>query len=145
MGLLRLVGGRSRRRHLRRLGLVTGKPYSAFGVSCVWHPTAVGTPDILKAAGQEVAVSGKGRTLLLTAFSKGNVSSDVATVHFTNGQTRQVTLSLPKELNSDCRWGCKEKMRNPLGPETGLRRSESGLIAPPSPAAAVRPGRGIAA
>ncbi|BCW35097.1 hypothetical protein StoSoilA2_11530 [Arthrobacter sp. StoSoilA2] len=80
-------------------GLVSGERYSAFGVSSVWHPTAVGTPDTLKAAGQEVLVSGKGRTLLVTGFSTGNVSSGVATVHFTNGQSRQVTLSLPNWLS----------------------------------------------
>ena len=84
---------------LAAAGLVSGKPYSAFGVSSVWHPTAVGPPDTLKAAGQEVAVSGKGRTLLVTGFSTGNVSSGVATVHFTNGQSRQVTLSLPNWLS----------------------------------------------
>jgi hypothetical protein len=84
---------------LAAAGLATGKPYSAFGVSSVWHPTAVGTPDTLKAAGQEVAVSGKGRTLLVTGFSTGNVSSGVATVHFTNGQKRDVVLSLPNWLS----------------------------------------------
>ena len=68
-------------------------------MSSVWHPTAVGTPDTLKAAGQEVAVSGKGRTLLVTGFSTGNVSSGVATVHFTNGQKRDVVLSLPNWLS----------------------------------------------
>ncbi|MFE4082250.1 NPCBM/NEW2 domain-containing protein [Paenarthrobacter sp. YIM B13468] len=84
---------------LAAAGLGSGERYSAFGVSSVWHPTAVGTPDTLKAAGQEVAVSGKGRTLLVTGFSTGNVSSGVATVHFTNGQSRQVTLSLPNWLS----------------------------------------------
>ena len=80
---------------LAAAGLVSGSSYSAFGVSSVWHPTAVGTPDTLKAAGQEVALSGRGRTLLVTGFSTGNVSSGVATVHFTNGQSRTVTISLP--------------------------------------------------
>lgn len=84
---------------LAAAGLVSGERYSAFGVSSVWHPTAVGTPDTLKAAGQEVAVSGKGRTLLVTGFSTGNVSSGVATVHFTNGQKRDVVLSLPNWLS----------------------------------------------
>ncbi|MBU8866613.1 NPCBM/NEW2 domain-containing protein [Paenarthrobacter aromaticivorans] len=84
---------------LAAAGFGSGERYSAFGVSSVWHPTAVGTPDTLKAAGQEVAVSGKGRTLLVTGFSTGNVSSGVATVHFTNGQSRQVTLSLPNWLS----------------------------------------------
>ena len=80
---------------LAAAGLGSGKPYSAFGVSSVWHPTAVGTPDTLKAAGQEVALSGRGRTLLVTGFSTGSVTSGVATVHFTNGQSRTVTISLP--------------------------------------------------
>ncbi|TVU66761.1 hypothetical protein FQP90_01050 [Paenarthrobacter nitroguajacolicus] len=80
---------------LAAAGLVSGSSYSAFGVSSVWHPTAVGTPDTVKAAGQEVALSGRGRTLLVTGFSTGNVSSGVATVHFTNGQKRDVVLSLP--------------------------------------------------
>lgn len=80
---------------LAAAGLVSGKPYSAFGVSSVWHPTAVGTPDTLKAAGQEVALSARGRTLLVTGFSTGSVTSGVATVHFTNGQSRTVTISLP--------------------------------------------------
>ncbi|MFJ5955365.1 hypothetical protein ACIQC5_05330 [Paenarthrobacter sp. NPDC092416] len=83
---------------LAAAGLVSGERYSAFGVSSVWHPTAVGTPDTLKAAGQEVAVSGKGRTLLVTGFSTGSVSSGVATVHFTNGQKRDVVLALPNWL-----------------------------------------------
>ena len=59
----------------------------------------MGTPDTLKAAGQEVLVSGKGRTLLVTGFSTGSVSSGVATVHFTNGQKRDVVLSLPNWLS----------------------------------------------
>ncbi|BCW51082.1 NPCBM/NEW2 domain-containing protein [Arthrobacter sp. StoSoilB13] len=84
---------------LAEAGLGSGERYSAFGVSSVWHPTAVGTPDTLKAAGQEVLVSGKGRTLLVTGFSTGNVSSGVATVHFTNGQKRDVVLSLPNCLS----------------------------------------------
>ena len=80
-------------------GLVRGRPYSAFGVQSVWHSSVVGTPDTLKAAGQEVAVSGRGRTLLVTRFSTGGVSSGIATVHFTNGQSRQVTLNLPNWLS----------------------------------------------
>ncbi len=80
---------------LAAAGLGSGAPYSAFGVSSVWHPTPVGTPDTVKAAGQEVALSGRGRTLLVTGFSTGNVSSGVATVHFTNGQSRTVTVALP--------------------------------------------------
>ncbi|MCD4852604.1 NPCBM/NEW2 domain-containing protein [Arthrobacter sp. AK01] len=80
---------------LAAAGLVSGESYSAFGMSSVWHPTAVGTPDTVKAAGQEVALSGRGRTLLVTGFSTGNVSSGVATVHFTNGQSRTVTIALP--------------------------------------------------
>ena len=79
-------------------GLVSGSSYSAFGVSSVWHPSAVGTPDTVKAAGQEVAVSGRGRTLVVTGFSTGSVSSGTATVHFTNGQSRTVVLSLPNWL-----------------------------------------------
>lgn len=83
---------------LAAAGLVSGKPYLAFGVSSIWHPAAVGTPDTLKAAGQEVAVSGRGRTLLVTGFSTGGVSSGIATLHFTNGQSRQITLNLPNWL-----------------------------------------------
>ncbi|MFJ5955356.1 NPCBM/NEW2 domain-containing protein [Paenarthrobacter sp. NPDC092416] len=84
---------------LMAAGLVSGQAYSAFGVKSVWHSSAVGTPDTLKAAGQEVALSGRGRTLLVTGFSTGNVSSGLATVHFTNGQSRQVTLNLPNWLS----------------------------------------------
>lgn len=80
-------------------GLVTGEDYSAFGVQSMWHPTAVGTPDTLKSAGQELALSGQGRTLLVTGFSTGNVSSGVATVHFTNGRSKQVTITLPNWQN----------------------------------------------
>ena len=76
-------------------GLTSGKPYSAFGVTSVWHPNPVGTADTLKAAGQQLAISGQGRTLLVTGFSTGAVSSGVATVHFTNGMTKKVTLALP--------------------------------------------------
>ncbi|WP_139146563.1 NPCBM/NEW2 domain-containing protein [Arthrobacter sp. SW1] len=80
---------------LAEAGLVSGQRYSAFGVESVWHPNAVGTPDTLKAAGQELAISGQGRTLLVTGFSTGKVCSGVATVHFTNGMSKKVTITLP--------------------------------------------------
>src|SRR5690606_17547334 len=51
---------------LDEAGLKVGEKAKAFGVDIDWHPTAVGIPDAIKAAGQSVALSGEGDSLIVT-------------------------------------------------------------------------------
>lgn len=80
---------------LAEAGLVTGQSISPFGIELPWHPTPVGTPDTVKAAGQELALSGRGRSLVVVGFSTGVVSSGTATVHYADGSSGEVDITLP--------------------------------------------------
>lgn len=81
---------------LAEAGLVTGEELTAFGVTLPWHPTPVGTPDTVKAAGQELALRGSGRTLLVVGFATGDGdASGTAVVHYTDGVSEEVEIALP--------------------------------------------------
>ncbi|MGX5697835.1 NPCBM/NEW2 domain-containing protein [Agromyces soli] len=81
---------------LAEAGLVTGQQLTAFGVTLPWHATPVGTPDTVKAAGQELAISGSGRTLVVVGFATGDAdASGTITVHYTNGKSEELELTLP--------------------------------------------------
>lgn len=82
-------------------GLEIGVPVTAYGTSVDWHPNAVGTPDSLKAAGQEVALSGDAEALVLLGFSVGGDTSGIATVHYQDGTSEDVELSLPEWSTTD--------------------------------------------
>ena len=76
-------------------GLAVGAKATAFGAEMDWHPTAVGTPDAIKAAGQQVSLAGEGDELLVAGFSAGTATSGTATVHYQDGTSEQVEISLP--------------------------------------------------
>jgi hypothetical protein len=76
-------------------GLSVGEKTSAFGAELDWHPTAIGTPDALKVAGQQVSLEGEGDELVVAGFSAGTATSGTATVHYQDGTSQQVQLSLP--------------------------------------------------
>lgn len=76
-------------------GLVVGETVTAFGVELDWHPTAVGTPDAIKAAGQELSLEGEGDSLVVAGFSVGTAAPRTATVHYQDGTSEDVQLSLP--------------------------------------------------
>jgi len=76
-------------------GLTVGEKAIAFGAELDWHPTAVGTPDAVKVAGQQVSLQGEGDELIVAGFSSGTASSGTATVHYVDGTTQQVRLTLP--------------------------------------------------
>ncbi|MBW9093019.1 NPCBM/NEW2 domain-containing protein [Microbacterium jejuense] len=76
-------------------GLAVGEKAAAFGAELDWHPTAVGTPDAIKVAGQQVSLEGEGDELIVAGFSAGAATSGTATVHYQDGTSEQVQLSLP--------------------------------------------------
>ena len=76
-------------------GLRIGATASAFGSDIDWHPTAVGTPDAIKASGQQVALNGEGDELIVAGFSSGTATSGTATVHYQDGTTAEIEISLP--------------------------------------------------
>ncbi|MFC4137614.1 MULTISPECIES: NPCBM/NEW2 domain-containing protein [unclassified Microbacterium] len=76
-------------------GLVVGEKATAFGTEIDWHPTAVGTPDAVKSAGQQVALNGEGDSLVITGFSAGTAAEGTATVHYQDGTSEQVAVALP--------------------------------------------------
>ncbi|MFK4836960.1 NPCBM/NEW2 domain-containing protein [Microbacterium sp. ZW T2_14] len=80
---------------LAHAGLSVGEKATAFGHPLDWHPTAVGTPDAIKAAGQHVSLVGEGDELIVAGFSTGTASAGGATVHYQDGSSEQVQLSLP--------------------------------------------------
>lgn len=80
---------------LAAAGLEVGEPVTAFGTQVDWHPNAVGTPDGVKAAGQEVALPGDAEALVVVGFSAGATNAGTATVHYQDGTSEDVALSLP--------------------------------------------------
>ncbi|MFK4850149.1 NPCBM/NEW2 domain-containing protein [Microbacterium sp. ZW T6_19] len=76
-------------------GLDVGVPVSVFETEVEWHPRAVGTPDSVKTAGQEVALPGAAEALVVIGFSAGSTSSGMATVHYQDGTSEDIELSLP--------------------------------------------------
>lgn len=80
---------------LAEAGLEVGSPATAHGVEIDWHPHAVGTPDSIKASGQEVALSGAADELVILGFSAGSVSTGTATVHYQDGTSGQIDFRLP--------------------------------------------------
>jgi hypothetical protein len=83
---------------LAEAGLKVGTPVKAFGTEIDWHPSAVGTPDAVKAAGQQVALRGEGDALIVVGFSTGaaGAGASTATVKYQDGTTQHVELSLPQ-------------------------------------------------
>ncbi|WP_194411304.1 NPCBM/NEW2 domain-containing protein [Microbacterium cremeum] len=80
---------------LASAGLAVGETATAFGTEIDWHPTAVGTPDAIKVAGQQVALEGEGEELIVAGFSAGTATSGTATVHYQDGTSQQVRIALP--------------------------------------------------
>ncbi|GAA5199331.1 NPCBM/NEW2 domain-containing protein [Microbacterium jejuense] len=76
-------------------GLAAGETATAFGAALDWHPAAIGTPDAIKVAGQQVSLEGEGDELIVAGFSAGTATSGTATVHYQDGTSAQVQLSLP--------------------------------------------------
>ncbi|MFE6735196.1 NPCBM/NEW2 domain-containing protein [Microbacterium sp. NPDC057650] len=76
-------------------GLVVGEKAAAFDTEIGWHPTPVGTPDAVKAAGQRVALNGEGDALVVAGFSAGTATAGTATVHYQDGTSEKVAISLP--------------------------------------------------
>lgn len=76
-------------------GLEVGAAATAFDAEIDWHPAPVGTPDSVKAAGQEVALSGAADELVILGFSAGSVSSGTATVKYQDGTADEVEFDLP--------------------------------------------------
>ncbi|WP_130415758.1 NPCBM/NEW2 domain-containing protein [Xylanimonas ulmi] len=83
------------REALAAAGLDTGAKATAFGAQVDWHPRPVGTPDSVKAAGQTIALSGEGRSLLVVGFSTGEAKPRTATVTYQDGTSQEVTIDLP--------------------------------------------------
>ncbi|WP_217180898.1 NPCBM/NEW2 domain-containing protein [Streptomyces sp. AC495_CC817] len=86
---------------LAEAGLEVGERVTAFGTEIDWHPNAVGTPDSVKAAGQEVALEGDAEALVLVGFSAGGSSSGTATVHYRDGSSEEVEFRLPTWSSTD--------------------------------------------
>lgn len=82
-------------------GLEVGAPVTAFGTEVDWHPTAVGTPDSIKAAAQQVALTGAAEALVIVGFSAGSTSSGTATVRYQDGTSEDVEFSLPSWSATD--------------------------------------------
>lgn len=82
-------------------GLTIGQSYTANGVDFIWHGAAVGTPDVVKAAGQRITITGQGQTLLVVGFSTGTKAEGEATVNYTDGSSQKVTMSLPNWLSTN--------------------------------------------
>ena len=80
---------------LAAAGLAFGAKAMAFGAELDWHPTAVGTPDAVKVAGQHVALEGEGDELIVAGFSAGTATEGTATVHYQDGTSEQVRIRLP--------------------------------------------------
>ena len=80
---------------LAEAGLVVGESALVGDVAVDWHPAAVGVPDAVKAAGQEVALSGRGRTLALVGFATGGAQTGVVTVHYADGRSQRVDVTMP--------------------------------------------------
>ncbi|UJP08789.1 NPCBM/NEW2 domain-containing protein [Microbacterium sp. KUDC0406] len=76
-------------------GLAVGEKVSAFGAELDWHPNAVGTPDAVKAAGQQLKLEGEGDQLVVAGFSAGTQTEGTATVHYQDGTTQRVRIALP--------------------------------------------------
>ncbi len=76
-------------------GLAVGEKVEAFGAEIDWHPTRVGTPDAVKAAGQQLSLHGEGDALIVAGFSVGTAEAKNATVHYQDGTSEQVEIDLP--------------------------------------------------
>ncbi|WP_309065573.1 NPCBM/NEW2 domain-containing protein [Microbacterium sp.] len=76
-------------------GLAVGEKVTAFDTQIDWHPTAVGTPDAVKAAGQRLSLHGEGNALVVAGFSVGTAGARTATVHFQDGTSEEVEIDLP--------------------------------------------------
>ncbi|REJ06852.1 hypothetical protein DY023_05020 [Microbacterium bovistercoris] len=76
-------------------GLAVSGKATAFGAEIDWHPTAIGTPDAVKAAGQQVALNGEGDALVVAGFSAGTATEGAATVHYQDGTSEQIRIALP--------------------------------------------------
>ena len=80
---------------LAAAGLQAGEPATAFGTLIDWHPNPIGTPDSVKAAGQEVALEGSGDALVVAGFSTGAAKPRTATVNYQDGTSQDVVIDLP--------------------------------------------------
>ncbi|MEV0582348.1 polysaccharide lyase family 8 super-sandwich domain-containing protein [Nonomuraea sp. NPDC050310] len=91
--------GRSRRsfsgQALEAEGLRPGGVLAAGGVEFTWHPAPYGTPDVVKAAGQQIKVSGSGSRLVFLGFATHGAQSGTGTIAYTDGSTAPFTLALP--------------------------------------------------
>ncbi|HEV2375340.1 MAG TPA: lectin, partial [Streptosporangiaceae bacterium] len=78
---------------LAAAGVTPGSSVSAGGTTFTWPNVAVGQPDNYLAAGQTLKVSGSGSIAFLGSATNGP-STGTAVVHFTDGSTQSVTLTL---------------------------------------------------
>ncbi|WP_341977610.1 NPCBM/NEW2 domain-containing protein [Microbacterium sp. LWO13-1.2] len=82
-------------------GLRVGEQVRAFDTEIDWHPNAIGTPDTVKAAGQQLALEGSGDALVVVGFSTGQATAGTATVHYQDGSSQKVVIELPLWSTAD--------------------------------------------
>ncbi|WP_218006745.1 NPCBM/NEW2 domain-containing protein [Microtetraspora fusca] len=79
---------------LAAIGVTPGSRRTVEGVEFTWPSSTPGTPDNVVAAGQTIALSGKGSGLAFLGTEAGNVSRPV-TVVYADGSTDSGTLGFP--------------------------------------------------
>lgn len=93
---------------LEKAGLVPGKTVNVLGADFVWHPRAYGWTDNVKAAGQTIALSGRGSKLVLlgaggSRYAKASSPSPTPTARPRTGRSGSATSGtrrLPRAASS---------------------------------------------
>ncbi|MEV4776049.1 right-handed parallel beta-helix repeat-containing protein [Microbacterium sp. LWH12-1.2] len=98
---------------LEAAGYARGAALSAAGFDFTWHEGDYGLPDNVKSAGQQVAIGETGRYIGVLGFGAGGTTAGTATVHFADGSTRTVTLSLSDWFDSSPRFGNTQMLSAP--------------------------------
>lgn len=80
---------------LATAGLTRGASVTARGASLTWPDVAPGTPDNVAAAGQTIALSGRGNVLALIGTGTSGSAGGQVTVTYTDGTTSTATTGFP--------------------------------------------------
>lgn len=80
---------------LTQAGLVSGRETQAGEYVFTWDDVPAGTPDSVRAIGQEIAIGKSGNTLVFVGFSTGTSSGGSATIRYTDGTSEPASIKLP--------------------------------------------------
>jgi hypothetical protein len=95
------TGGSFHSEGLAAAGLSAGKKFTARGATMTWPPAGQGERDNAVAAGQTIALSGKGKSVVSAGSSSGTKGSGKLTVHYTDGTSSSADVGFPN-------WCCAE-------------------------------------